>query len=99
MVSGPATSYTWDAVGGLPVVLQDSTKTYAYGLDLISAIDGTGAQTYFTYDGLGSTADLETQLGADAPVSGELLSRLAEDDFHAAVVEVDALDGALHDIR
>ncbi len=31
---------------------------YVYGLDLISATDGSGNQTYFTYDGLGSTTDL-----------------------------------------
>jgi uncharacterized protein RhaS with RHS repeats len=34
-------------------VLQDGTNTYVYGLDLISATDGRGDQTYFTYDGLG----------------------------------------------
>jgi RHS repeat-associated protein len=40
------------------VVLQDGTNTYVYGMDLISATDGSGNQTYFTYDGLGSTTDL-----------------------------------------
>ncbi len=29
-----------------------------YGLDLISATDGAGVQTYHLYDGLGSTTDL-----------------------------------------
>lgn len=57
-VGGQTTNYTWDINGGLPVVLQDGTNTYVYGLDLISATDGAGAQTYFTYDGLGSTTDL-----------------------------------------
>jgi RHS repeat-associated protein len=57
-VSGTPTNYTWDVNAGLPVVLQDGTNTYVYGLDLISATDGAGAQTYFTYDGLGSTTDL-----------------------------------------
>ncbi len=49
---------TWDVAAGLPVVLQDGTNTYVYGLDLISATDGSGVQTYFLYDGLGSTTDL-----------------------------------------
>jgi YD repeat-containing protein len=48
---------------GLPVVLQDGTNTYVYGLDLISSTDGSGDQTYFTYDGLGSTADLTDDEG------------------------------------
>ena len=48
-VSGQQTSYTWDVAAGLPVVLQDGTNTYVYGLDLISATDGTGIQTYFLY--------------------------------------------------
>ncbi|HVP05850.1 MAG TPA: RHS repeat-associated core domain-containing protein [Dehalococcoidia bacterium] len=56
---GPvATDYVWDVNRGLPVVLQDGTNTYVYGLDLISATDGGGDQTYYTYDGLGSTTDL-----------------------------------------
>lgn len=57
-VSGNTTSYNWDVASGLPVVVQDGTNTYVYGLDLISAADGSGAQTYFLYDGLGSTTDL-----------------------------------------
>ena len=43
---------------GLPVVLQDGTNTYVYGLDLISTTDNAGAQTYHLYDGLGSTTGL-----------------------------------------
>ncbi len=31
-VSGQQTSYTWDIAGGLPVVLQDGTNTYVYGV-------------------------------------------------------------------
>ncbi len=54
----PTTNYTWDVAAGLPVVLQDGDNTYVYGLDLISATDGGGVQTYFLYDGLGSTSDL-----------------------------------------
>ncbi len=43
---------------GLPVVLQDDDNTYVYGLDLISATDSSGTQTYYLYDGLGSTTSL-----------------------------------------
>ncbi len=57
-VSGQTTNYAWDAGAKLPVVLQDGTNTYVYGLDLISATDSSGAQTYFLADGLGSTTDL-----------------------------------------
>ncbi len=57
-VSGQTTNYTWDVNASLPVVLQDGTNTYVYGLDLISATDASGAQTYFTYDGLGSATEV-----------------------------------------
>ena len=48
---------------GPPVVLQDGTNTYVYGLDLISATDNGGAQTHFLYDGLGSTANVTSGSG------------------------------------
>jgi hypothetical protein len=35
-VGQTTTSYIWDVASGLPVVLQDGTNTYVYGLDLIS---------------------------------------------------------------
>ena len=40
------------------VVLDDGAYRYVYGLDLMAAIDGSDAPTYFSYDGLGSTTDL-----------------------------------------
>ena len=39
-------------------MLQGAGKTYVYGLDLISATDSQGDQTYVTYDGLGSVTDV-----------------------------------------
>ena len=57
-VDATTASYTWDVAAGLPVVLQDGTGTYVYGLDLISTTDGAGVQTYSLNDGLGSTSDL-----------------------------------------
>lgn len=70
-VGQTTTSYIWDVASGLAVVLQDGTNTGAcpepsrrvYGLDLISATDGQGDQTYFLYDGLGSTTDLTDDEG------------------------------------
>jgi len=56
---GTATAnYVWDVNRGVPQVLQDGTNTYVYGLVLISGTDGSGSQTYYTGDGLGSTTDL-----------------------------------------
>lgn len=52
------TNYVWDVAAGLAVVLQDGEITYVYGLDLISATDSQGAQTYFLHDGLGSVTDV-----------------------------------------
>ena len=43
---------------GLPVILDDGTYRYVYGLDLIATIDGSDAETYYSYDGLCSTTDL-----------------------------------------
>jgi RHS repeat-associated protein len=66
-IGGNAVSYTWGVNAGLPVILQDSLdNTYVYGLDLISATDGVGDQTYFLYDGLGSTTELTAGDGSVA---------------------------------
>ena len=58
------TDYTWDAAGALPVVIDDESLRYVYGLDLIAAIDAVDDETYFSYDGLGSTTDLTDDTGA-----------------------------------
>ncbi|MGE3793862.1 MAG: RHS repeat-associated core domain-containing protein [Dehalococcoidia bacterium] len=63
-VNGSTTTYVWDVNAGLPVVLQDGTRTYVYGLDLISATDGSGNQSYFSYDAVGSVSDLTNGAGA-----------------------------------
>jgi RHS repeat-associated protein len=59
-VGGTTTTYTWDVHRALPVVLQDGTHTFVYGLDgrLISQTDAAGQQTYVLSDGLGSTVAL-----------------------------------------
>jgi len=67
--------YVWDTAAGLPVILKETDShnaavsnkgtdnTYVYGLGLISVTDRTGAQTYFTSDGLGSTTNLTNGTG------------------------------------
>jgi len=69
--------YVWDVAAGLPVMLKEqdlhntldghgTDNTYVYGLDLISVTDRTGAQSYFLYDGLGSTANMTAGSGNNA---------------------------------
>jgi RHS repeat-associated protein len=72
-VGSNTTSYVWDVAAGLPVILQDGTNTYVYGLGLISTYDGD-ALTYRLTDGLGSTVNL-----CDA--SGNVLVTYAYDAF------------------
>jgi hypothetical protein len=44
-------------------VVQDGTYSYVYGLDLISAIDGSGTEIYYLYDGLGSVSEITDDSG------------------------------------
>ena len=68
--SGPllVTSYTWDAAASLPVIVQEttneSTTSYVYGLDMLSATDNNDVTTYFLQDGLGSTTGLTDDDGS-----------------------------------
>jgi RHS repeat-associated protein len=57
------TDYALDVNAGLPVVLDDGTNEYVYGLNLISATDSSDNQAYYTHDGLGSTIDLTDDTG------------------------------------
>jgi RHS repeat-associated protein len=57
-VNGTTTSYKYDVLASLPVVIQDGTYSYVYGLDLISMTDSGGSQKYLSYDGLGSVTDI-----------------------------------------
>jgi RHS repeat-associated protein len=58
------TDYAWDLNRGLPVVLDDGTNEYVYGLDFISATDSSDNQAYYTHDALGSTTDLTDDGGS-----------------------------------
>jgi RHS repeat-associated protein len=61
--SPTTTDYQWDTNRSLPVILNDGTNRYVYGLDLISAIDGSNNVKYFMYDGLGSTTEIVNDVG------------------------------------
>jgi hypothetical protein len=57
--TGSITSdFAVDVVTDLPVVLDDGTHKYVYGLDVIAEVDGTDAALYYLADGIGSTAGL-----------------------------------------
>jgi hypothetical protein len=75
-VGESTTDYVWDVASGLPVVLQDGTDSYVYGLDLISAIDSEGGRIHFLYDGLGSVTDLTDE-------NGDVLDAYTYDAFGA----------------
>ena len=63
---GVAKQFTWDTVGAVPLVLDDSNNTYIYGPDgaPIVQIDSSGARSYFFHDATGSTRALTGQSGA-----------------------------------
>jgi RHS repeat-associated protein len=66
--NGTATRYLYDVNTSLPVVLAETTggadTLYTYGADLIALTAPGGAQTYYHYDGLGSTRNLSDGAGA-----------------------------------
>jgi YD repeat-containing protein len=61
---GNTTSYVWDVAAKVPMMLQDGTSTFVYGLGLISTTDGSANQTYYLKDGLGNTVALCSGSGA-----------------------------------
>jgi len=66
-VDGTCTTYLQDVAAPLPVVLVDTTggqdSLYTYGLDLVAMTDPSSAQSYYHYDGLGSTRNLSNGTG------------------------------------
>ncbi|MBI3977257.1 MAG: RHS repeat-associated core domain-containing protein [Chloroflexi bacterium] len=71
------TDYIWDIVPRLPVVLQDGSRHYVYGLGLLAAIgDADGSPTYYLQDGLGSVTGL-------TDLSGNLVATYEYDVFGA----------------
>jgi RHS repeat-associated protein len=68
-VNGTCTTYVQDITVPLPVVLVETTDgqdtLYTYGLDLVAMTDPSSAQSYYHYDGLGSTRDLTNGSGQE----------------------------------
>jgi RHS repeat-associated protein len=62
-VGGTTTRYIYDVAGGLPVLLDDGTRKYVYGLGLAYAVTGSSIEVYHT-DGLGSVRALTDAAGA-----------------------------------
>ncbi len=66
-VNGVVTTYLWDTLPDLPVILNETTGTsttrYEYAGQLLSQIDPDGAQSFFHADGLGSTRALSAVSG------------------------------------
>jgi RHS repeat-associated protein len=66
--NGTATHYLYDVNTSLPVILAETTggadTLYTYGADLIATTAPGGIQTYYHYDGLGSTRSLSDGTGA-----------------------------------
>jgi RHS repeat-associated protein len=50
---GATTNYTYDVNGSLPVILEDGTRKYVWGLGLAYAVNGSAIEVHQT-DGLGS---------------------------------------------
>lgn len=63
-VAGNTIDYVWDTAGALPVVLDDGTYRYVYGLDLIPAIEADDTEHYRLYDGLGSVTEVTDSGGS-----------------------------------
>jgi RHS repeat-associated protein len=70
IVNGVATTYLWDTVAGLPVILNESigdkATKYEYGGDLLAQIDPSDTRSYYHADGLGSTRALTGSTGGSA---------------------------------
>lgn len=79
-VNGTATNYTYDTIAGLAYVLAErtgsDTSLYTYGSDLVALTDPSGVQSYYHYDGLGSTRALSNG-------SGQVTARYSYDVFGA----------------
>jgi RHS repeat-associated protein len=59
----PATQYVSDAIGGLPVTIDDGTRKYVYGLGLAYAVTSSSIEVYHT-DRLGSVRALTDGSGS-----------------------------------
>lgn len=65
-VGGTITAFTWDASGGLPVIVQAGATSYVYGPGglPIEQIGSDGTTQWYLHDQLGSTRALTDSVGA-----------------------------------
>ncbi len=63
-VGGAGTSYTYDVNASLPVLLDDGTRKYVWGLGLAYAVDSSGSPLVYHSDGLGSVRALTDSAGS-----------------------------------
>ncbi len=57
-MGGTQTSYVYDVNASLPVLLDDDTRKYVWGLGLAFAVDTSGNPLVYHTDGLGSVRAL-----------------------------------------
>ena len=68
-VNGVTTTYIWDTVSSLPVILgkqaSDQLTKYVYGGDLLATVDPASTQSFYHSDALGSTRSLSASDGTN----------------------------------
>jgi RHS repeat-associated protein len=66
-VGATTTNYLWDYNRSIPEMVNDGTNTYVYGAGTGPAmsVDGSGAESYYMGDGLGSKTDILDQSRTD----------------------------------
>jgi RHS repeat-associated protein len=70
---GATTTYTYDVNRSLPVVLDDGSRKYVWGLGLVYSVQGTNVEVYHA-DGLGSVR-------AVTDVNGDVTQTYTRDEF------------------
>jgi RHS repeat-associated protein len=78
-VAAVTTSYVYDVNRGLPVLLDDGTRNYLWGLGLAYAVESGGAIGVYHSDGLGSVRALSDE-------SGTMIAAYQTDEFGVPTV-------------
>ena len=63
-VGGTQTAYTYDVNASLPILLDDGTRKYVWGIGLAFAVDQAGNPLVYHTDGLGSVRALTDASGS-----------------------------------
>jgi RHS repeat-associated protein len=77
--AGTPITYTYDVNASLPLVLNDGTRKYVYGLGLAYTVDITGTLQVFHTDGLGSVRAITDS-------SGNIVQTFQSDEFGVALM-------------